>query len=108
MNAEFQSKASFIENNSILLWLKHKTLRFTHFIDYSLRKDDRERHMALSQETPFHDCLEWYELRKVSDAGKIRGGLLVMCNGIQIFPTAYQDYGHGKMMQRALGTHEHQ
>jgi hypothetical protein len=108
MNSEFQSKANFIESNPFLLWLKHKTLRYSHFIDYSLRKDENERHMALSQENLFHDCPDWYELDKVPDAGKIRQGLLVMHNGVKVLPTAYQGYGHGKLMQRALGIHEPQ
>ncbi len=108
MKAEFQSKVSFIEKNSILLWLKHKTLAFSHFLDYSLRQDAKERQMALSQENPFHDCPDWYELDKVLDAGRVCNGLLVMHNGLRVLPTAYQGYGHGKLMQRALGIHEPQ
>jgi hypothetical protein len=99
---------SLVEQNSIMLWLKHKTLRLTHFIDFWLRQDENEKLMALSDNNPFADCPDWHELNKVEDAGKIHQGLLVMHNGIKVLPTAYEGYGHGKLMQRAMGIHEPQ
>lgn len=108
MVIEAQSKLAFLENNSFLLWLKHKTLRFTHLLSYVLRQDENERRMALDKSNPFEECQDWHELKKVTDAGQIRKGLLVMHNGLKVLPTAYQGYGHGKLMQRALGIHEPQ
>jgi hypothetical protein len=108
MKIETNSKAEWIEKNQITLWLKHKTLRFLHFISYTIGQDENERQMASDPNHPFQDCADWYELEKVPDAGKIRHGLLVMHNGIRVLPTAYQGYGHGKSMERALGIHEAQ
>ncbi len=102
------SKANWIEANSILLWLKHRLLRVLHYIDFQLRKDQNEILMASATGNPFEDCPDWHELEKVNDAGKVRHGHLVMHNGIKVLPTAYQGYGHGKLMQRALGIHEPQ
>jgi len=103
-----QSIKGIVEQNPILLWLKHKTLRLTHFIDFWLRQDENEKLMALSDNNPFADCPDWHELEKVPDAGKIRNGFLVMHQGVKVLPTAYEGYAHGKQMQRALGIHEPQ
>lgn len=103
-----QSIKNFIEQNSTLLWLKHKTLRLSHFLDFLARKDENENRMASSTTNPFEDCPEWHELTKVTNSGQVRQGLLVMHNGIKVLPTAYEGYAHGKLMQRALGIHEPQ
>jgi len=108
MTFELVSEDSWVEGNSILLRLKHRTLRFLHFIDFLIRKDENERRMASGSENPFQDCPDWHELDKVAEAGKVRQGLLTMHNGVRVLPTAYQGYGHGKLMQRALGIHEPQ
>ena len=103
-----QSLKDLIEQNSTLLWLKHKTLRLSHFLDFLIRKDENENRMAFNTNNPFEDCPDWHELTKVPDAGKIRKDLLIMHNGVKVLPTAYQGYAHGKLMQRALGIHEPQ
>jgi hypothetical protein len=101
-------KANWIEVNPALLWLKHRILRILHFIDFCFRRDKNEILMASTSNNPFEDCPDWHELEKVTNAGRVRGGYLVMHNGIKVLPTAYQGYGHGKLMQRALGVHEPQ
>jgi hypothetical protein len=103
-----KSRADWLEVNPTLLWLKHKFLAVLHFIDFRLRGDDHERQMAFASGNPFDDCPEWHELEKVPDAGQVKNGFLIMHNGIRVLPTAYQGYGHGKLMQRALGIHEPQ
>lgn len=108
MPVENNSKALWIEKNQTLLWFKHRTLRFLHFISFLIRKDENERRMASDSNHPFQGCSDWHELDKVPDAGKIYQGLLVMHNGVRVLPTAYQGYGHGKLMQRSLGIHEAQ
>jgi hypothetical protein len=108
MLVETGSKAEWIEKNPAALWMKHKILRFLHFISFSIAQDENERRMAFDTNNPFQDCSDWHELDKVPDAGKVRQGLLVMHNGIRVLPTAYQGYGHGKLMGRALGIHEAQ
>jgi hypothetical protein len=103
-----KSRADWLEVNPISLWLKHRFLAILHFIDFRLRNDDHERQMALGFGNPFEDCPEWHALEKLPKAGKVQNGFLVMHNGIRVLPTAYQGYGHGKLMQRALGIHEPQ
>ena len=102
------SKFAFVEQNPLLLWLKHKTLKYTHFLDYWLRKDPNELRMAQDNKNPFQNCPDWYELEKIPEAGKVRNGLLIMHQGVKVLPTAYEGYAHGKQMQRALGIHEPQ
>lgn len=108
MVSEMSSKAQLIESTPLLLWLKHKTLSFTHYIDYLLRKDANEVRMAESSNNPFSDCPDWHELEKIPEAGKVLNGCLVMHQGVKVLPTAYEGYAHGKQMQRALGIHEPQ
>jgi hypothetical protein len=102
------SKSKSIENNQFLLWLKYRLLSTLHFVDFQLRKDENEQKMAFDVDNPFQDCPDWWELEKVSDAGKILDGLLVMHNGVRVLPTAYQGYAHSKLIQRSLGIHEPQ
>ncbi|WP_414576675.1 FkbM family methyltransferase [Anabaena sp. CCY 9402-a] len=105
---EVKSKMAWLEQNSFTLSLKNRFLRLLHFIDFLVRRDTKEIRMANESSNPFEDCPDWWKLDKVSNAGKVLNGKLVMHNGIRVLPTAYQGYAHGKLMQRALGIHEPQ
>jgi hypothetical protein len=98
---------NIVENSSPLLHLKYWFLYWIHYLDYLRRSDPREIQMARSKRV-FFDCPDWQRISKVSDAGKIRGGYLVMHNGIRVLPTAYLGYANYRIMAEALGVHEPQ
>lgn len=95
-----------VETSAWLLELKFAALRPLHFVSYVLKQDANERAIVHGAASQVMASPEYELIPKHPDAGKVKGGRLVMHNGTRVLPTCYLGWPNYVMLRGTGGVHE--